>query len=142
LEKIYARGLENGVRCTLIDAARLAELEPHAAGVAAIHVPDAGIVDFPGVAEALARKVVAAGGEIRTGAAVTGIEQRVDGLVIQTNGEEVECGYAVTCAGLQSDRVARLSGAFPDAKIVPFRGEYYELSEDARSLCRNLIYPV
>jgi (S)-2-hydroxyglutarate dehydrogenase len=142
MENIYRRGQENGVTCEIIDAGRLHELEPHAAGVKAIHVPEAGIVDYVAVCEKLGEKVRAAGGEILTGAKVTGVREQNGRVLVHSSAGDVEAGYLVNCTGLHSDRTARLTGHKSPAKIVPFRGEYYELKPDARHLCRNLIYPV
>lgn len=141
LDKIYERGQANGVACERIGVERLAELEPHAKGVAAIHVPEAGIVNYGAVCTKLAELITAAGGRVVTGARVTGIRQSQGEVVVQSTAGDFTADRAVTCAGLQSDRVAKLSGAKPDAKIVPFRGEYFELKPSAEHLCRNLIYP-
>ncbi|TWT95319.1 L-2-hydroxyglutarate oxidase LhgO [Botrimarina colliarenosi] len=141
LEKIYDRGQANGVTCERIGVERLAELEPHARGIAAIHVPEAGIVDYSAVCARLAEKVTAAGGQVVTGARVTAIRKSADEVVVQSTAGDFVGDQVVTCAGLQSDRVAKLSGAKPDSKIVPFRGEYFELKPSAEHLCRNLIYP-
>lgn len=141
LQRIYERGQANGVACTMIDAARLRELEPHAAGVAAIHVPEAGIVDYRGVCERLALRVREAGGEVVFGARATAVRERPDGVTVVTPVGDFTARQLVTCAGLHSDRVAALTGADPGAKIVPFRGEYFALRPSARRLCRNLIYP-
>ncbi|MFQ5732681.1 MAG: L-2-hydroxyglutarate oxidase [Planctomycetaceae bacterium] len=142
METIYKRGQENGVACEIIDADRLRELEPHVPGAKAIHVPEAGIVDYRAVSEKLAEKIRAAGGEIRTGAKVTGVRERNGRVLVHSKAGDVETHYLVNCAGLHSDRVAKLTGHKPPATIVPFRGEYYELKPDSRRLCRNLIYPV
>jgi L-2-hydroxyglutarate oxidase len=142
LERILERGRANGVQCELIDRTRLAELEPHANGVAAIHVPEAGIVDYPGVCRRLAARIEEAGGKIVCGARVKAMRTLSDSIVVVSEAGDFEAQYVVTCAGLQSDRVARLTGQHVDARIVPFRGEYFELTPDAQSLCRNLIYPV
>lgn len=142
LARIYERGQANGVKCEMIDRARLLELEPHAAGIQAIHVPEAGIVDFPAVCRRLAQRIQEAGGQIVCEARVGRIEQNHDAIVVETLAGEFVAKYVVTCAGLQSDRVARLSGQPVESKIVPFRGEYFELKPEAQHLCRNLIYPV
>jgi (S)-2-hydroxyglutarate dehydrogenase len=141
LQRIYERGLANGVRCEMIDKARLAELEPHAAGIRAIYVPETGIVDYRQVSERLAERVRERGGEVLQRAAVTGLTPTADGLIVHSTAGDVEAAYAVNCAGLQADRVTALSGRKPAFRIVPFRGEYYALKPAARSLCRNLIYP-
>jgi L-2-hydroxyglutarate oxidase LhgO len=142
LRDIFDRGQANGVSCEIIDRDRLSELEPHAAGVAAIHVPEAGIVDYRAVCLRMAEIVREQGGEILTAAEVTGICDRGDKVVIESLAGDVEARWAITCAGLYSDRIIRLSGQTPPAKIVPFRGEYYTLKPDAHHLCRGLIYPV
>ncbi len=142
LDRIFERGQANQVRCEMIDRARLEELEPHAAGIRAIHVPDAGIVDFRAVAFRLAEKIEQAGSRVLTQARVSGMVHNGSTVVLESTAGEVEAAHVVNCAGLHCDRMARMSGAKPEAKIVPFRGEYYELKPEKRHLCRNLIYPV
>ncbi|MCI0357502.1 MAG: L-2-hydroxyglutarate oxidase [Planctomycetaceae bacterium] len=142
LARIFERGQQNGVRCVLVGPERLKELEPHAAGVKAIHVPEAGIVNFRQVSLKMADLVRAAGGEVRTSARVIGIKAQAQQVAIQTTAGDFTADHAVSCCGLYSDRVARLAGQKLDTQIVPFRGEYYELKPDAQYLCRNLIYPV
>jgi len=142
LEAILERGRANGVACERIGVERLRELEPHAAGVAALHVPETGIVDFPGVCAALARGIGEQGGEVVTSARVTGLHEDGDGVVVASTAGECRAGVVVNCAGLWSDRLLQLTGIPRPARIVPFRGEYWELVPSARELCRNLIYPV
>lgn len=142
LENIFKRGVENGVNCQLIDAARLKEIEPHAAGLRAIHVPEAGIVNYKRVCERLADLIVARGGTILTQTRFLSLRREGNALSIATTREDFHARFAITCAGLQSDRVAARTGNAINAKIVPFRGEYYEIKPDAQHLCRNLIYPV
>lgn len=141
LAKIYDRGQANGVNCERIGVERLAELEPHAKGVAAIHVPEAGIVNYTAVCERLAKKLGETGGGVVNGARATAIRQTADEVVVTTEKGDFTGKLAVNCAGLHSDRVAKLSGAKLDSRIVPFRGEYFELRDSAKRLCRNLIYP-
>lgn len=142
LERIHQRGLANGVSCRRISAGELREIEPHASGVAALHVPDAGIVDYPGVCERLAGRIRRDAGAILTSTRVVGISERGNRVVLHTTSGDVEAHQAINCAGLFSDRIAKLAGADPAARIVPFRGEYFELTPEAHHLCRNLIYPV
>lgn len=143
LAELARRGRENGVAdLAEIGPDRLREIEPHAAGIRALHVPHAAIVDYVRVAEALAAEVARLGGEVRLGAEVRSIRQRPRKLLLDTARGELECGFLVGCAGLHSDRLARLEGAEPEARIAPFRGEYYELVPERRSLVRGLIYPV
>ena len=142
LETISERGQANGVRCEMIDRARLCEIEPHTAGIRAIHVPEAGIIDFAQVCNRLAELVCDAGGNILLSAEVTRVRQQGDRVIVESRAGEVEADYLVTCAGLHADRVTRMSGQTPEALIVPFRGEFYKLRPEAEYLCRGLIYPV
>lgn len=142
LQMLYERGQANSVQCQIIDSKRLNELEPHASGIAAIHVPETGIVAFERVCERLAHHIAEANGTILTGAKVISVRENTDEVVVQTTRGDLTARYAVNCAGLYSDHIVRLSGHVPPARIVPFRGEYYLLSPEARHLCRNLIYPV
>jgi L-2-hydroxyglutarate oxidase len=142
LERIYERGRANGVECALIDRDRLAELEPHAAGVRGIHVPETGIVNYQQVCQRLAERIRERDGEILTATRVTGMSSNGRGVVLSSTAGDVEALQVVNCAGLYCDRVTAMSGATPGAKIIPFRGEYYALRPEAHHLCRNLIYPV
>ncbi len=142
LRAILERGVQNGINCGPIDPERLRELEPYVSGIAAINVPDAGIVDFRSVCMRLALRIQERDFDIRTGSQVIQIESQSDSVLLQTATESFEARVVVNCAGLYADRVAELSGAAPDHQIVPFRGVYYELREEARYLCQNLVYPV
>jgi L-2-hydroxyglutarate oxidase len=142
LENIFERGQANQVNCQMIDVDRLKEIEPHTAGIKAIHVPEAGIVDYRQVCERLAQRITEAGGSIKTSAKVTGMFRREGRMVVQSGAGELETRLVVNCAGLFSDRVTWLSGQRPNAQIVPFRGEYFELKPSAQHLCKGLIYPV
>jgi len=140
---IFQRGQENGVKCKIISREEMLEIEPHVAGVQAIHVPECGIVNYRQVCyrlgEIIAKKEE---NKLLLGHAVIGMQTRTDSLIITTNKAEIECKHAINCAGLHSDRITRLGGQKPPAKIIPFKGEYYELEKQARHLCNNLIYPV
>lgn len=142
LETLLERGRANGVACERIGPERLRELEPHAAGIAALHVPETGIVDYVEVCERLAQRVTRAGGRVVTGVKVLSLREDAQSVRATSGAEEFSARLAVNCAGLHNDRLARASGARPAGRIVPFRGEYFELASDASSLCRNLIYPV
>jgi L-2-hydroxyglutarate oxidase LhgO len=142
LQRIYERGQANGVQCEMVGPDRLREIEPHVRGVQAIHVPEAGIVDYQIVAERLAERIREMGGRILTDAKVEQIHSSNGITTLETAAGEVTTRFVVNCAGLQSDRVAEMSGEAPDVQIVPFRGEYYRLSSDARHLCQGLVYPV
>jgi L-2-hydroxyglutarate oxidase LhgO len=137
LDEIERRARANGVPgLRRLDAAGLREIEPHAVGVAALHSPTTAIVDYRAVSRALAGEITAAGGSVLFGAPVTAIR---DG-VLTAGGAEHKLDQVVICAGLQSDRVARLAGDTADPRIVPFRGEYYRLTRP--DLVRGLVYPV
>ncbi len=143
LEELHRRGVANGLTgLRRLTPEELRAIEPHVAGVAALHVPETGIVDFRAVAEKYAERFRAAGGAVVTGARVTKVERRPGELVVFTTHGEYPCRNLVNCAGLQSDRIARLCGLDPGLQIVPFRGEYYALAPEKRSLVRGLIYPV
>jgi L-2-hydroxyglutarate oxidase len=142
LENLYERGLENGLEVERIGPEELARLEPHATGLAAIRVPSTGIVDFKNVAEAFAALVEEKGGELRAGTGVHSVSETGRAVVVRTGKGSFRARTLVNCAGLHSDRVARLCGVETGVKIVPFRGEYYELRPEKRYLVRNLIYPV
>jgi len=143
LDDLEARGRANGLTSlSRLTAAALREIEPHAAGLAALHVPETGIVDYGAVTAALGDELRASGAEILLGAPLLAVARDGDRLRLATGAGEISCRYLVGCAGLQSDRVARLAGLDPGVRIVPFRGEYYELVPERRPLVKNLIYPV
>ncbi len=142
LERIYERGQANEVKCELIGREQLHELEPHAAGIKAIHVPEAGIVNYRQVCNRFAEIITKRGSSVLTDARVTSITPSSSHVIVESTAGEWETSYLVNCAGLQCDRVARLGGQKPSAQIVPFRGEYYELKPEAHHLCKTLIYPV
>jgi L-2-hydroxyglutarate oxidase len=143
MQNIFQRGQENGVNCKVISREEMLEIEPHVAGVQAIHVPECGIVNYKQVCHRLG-EIIAKKEEnkLLLGHAVIGMQTQTDGLIITTNKAEIECKHAINCAGLHSDRITRLGGQKPPAKIIPFKGEYYELEKQAKHLCKNLIYPV
>ncbi|MEM7333168.1 MAG: L-2-hydroxyglutarate oxidase [Chloroflexota bacterium] len=143
LDKIFQNGTANGVECEMIGQERLKEIEPHCNGIKAIHVPQSGIADYPAVANRLAEKIEQMGGEVCTQTRVLSIDERADEAVVLTEKGAFNGQQVVACAGLYSDRVAKMSA--PDevkAQIVPFRGEYYQLKPHAEHLCKGLIYPV
>jgi (S)-2-hydroxyglutarate dehydrogenase len=142
LNAIYHRGLANGIRCLLIDRSRLRELEPHAAGIKAIEVPETGVVDFGQVCARLAAIIEAAGHRILKTVKVIGMRETRDAALVETTVGEFSPRYVINCAGLYSDRVAAMGGNVPPARIVPFRGEYFKLKPQAEKLCQSLIYPV
>lgn len=143
LDELERRGKANGLDgLRRIGPEEIAEFEPHATGLAALHVPEAGVADFPAIAEHHSRELEAAGTEIVTGAEVTDIEHQVDGVSVEAGEHRFTASLLINCAGLHSDRVAALAGIRSDVRIVPFRGEYYRLADDAGYLVRSLIYPV
>lgn len=139
---LHERALANGLTATMLGQDEAAEHEPHVSCVAAMHVPTTGIVDFRAVCQALATLIDKAGGQVRLGTRVTGIHAGRPGFVVTTTAGEVPTDAVVNCAGLHADRIARLAGVVPPARIIPFRGEYYELRPDRRDLVQGLIYPV
>lgn len=143
LRDLYERGQQNGLTgLAWLDAAGLREIEPHAAGLAAVRVPEEGIVDYPAVCQALVRDIEAAGGQVVTGAEVRALRGNGGGWVAETGAGEFTADVIVNCAGLHCDRIAALAGERTELKIVPFRGEYYTLSPERQHLVRHLIYPV
>ncbi|MBV9945551.1 MAG: L-2-hydroxyglutarate oxidase [Myxococcales bacterium] len=143
LHELERRGRANGLTgIKRISVDELREREPHAAGVAALHVPETGIVDYARVVQAYAAELARRGGQVRTGARVTRIQRRGDRVVAESTDGAVEARVLVACAGLDSDRVARMAGVETDVAIVPFRGEYWMLKPERASLVRHLIYPV
>jgi len=143
LDELERRGIANEVPgLRRIGTEELRELEPHATGVAALHSPDTGIVDFPGVARALADELRVAGVEVATGCGVTGARAAGGRLQLTHSLGETRARFAVFCAGGWSDRLAVKAGAGPDPRIVPFRGAYLKLKPERRELCRSLIYPL
>ena len=143
LDRIAERATANGVEFERIDTDRLRELEPAAAGLAALHVPETGIVNYRRVCEEMAGVVEREGGTIELDFQVTRIQTKDGSLELTSqSGEAIQCDRMINCAGLQSDRVCRMAGGHTDLRVVPFRGEYYELAPQSESLCRNLIYPV
>ncbi len=143
LETLRERGRQNGLEgIRLLTAEEIADFEPHATGLAALHVPQTGIVDYVQVTEAFADQVRSRGGEVRTEAAVRRIRRAGDRLQLETPRGDFTCRMLVNCTGLHSDRLARMAGVDPGVQIIPFRGEYYELDSSRCSLVQNLIYPV
>lgn len=143
LKILQERGEQNGLRgLRWLDGDALREIEPHAAGLAAVQVPEEGIVDFQGVCIALERELRAQGVTVTTSASVHHALRAADGWVLETHAGDFLADFIINCAGLHSDRVAAAAGEERDARIVPFRGEYYKLRESAQHLVRNLIYPV
>jgi len=144
LDEIHARARANGVeKVTLLGEDELREVEPEVRGIRALHSPATGIVDFRLVAASLAKEIVDLGGAIRLRTAVHGMSRSGDrGVRLTTVAGPVESGVVITCAGLYSDRLARMTGGPVSPRIVPFRGRYHALEPEASGLVRGLVYPV
>lgn len=143
LEVLRVRGEANGLRgLRVLSMEEIRRYEPHVAGIGGLFVEETGIVDYRQVTRKYAELVERRGGEVRLSSKFMGAGVRGDRVILQSTGDEVSAGMLVNCAGLQSDRVARLCGMRPEVQIVPFRGEYYQLRLEAHRLVRNLIYPV
>lgn len=143
LKELRSRGEQNGLTgLEWLGPEQMREIEPHVVGVAALRVPEEGIVDYPQVCRVLAEQIAAMGGHVVTGAGVTRLDLLSGTWTIETTKGEFSARVLVNCAGLHSDRVARLAGERPEMQIVPFRGQYFNLRKDRKYLVRNLIYPV
>lgn len=143
LEAIYTRGLENKIEgIELIGRQRLNQIEPHVNGIKAIHVPCAGIVDFKGVCLALSARVETHQNKVLFNRKITGVFNEGGRIRIDTDSETFQADTFINCAGLQSDLVAKSAGVDPGIQIVPFRGEYYELTPSAQHKVNGLIYPL
>ncbi len=143
LEELYRRGTANGVEgLSRIGPERLREIEPQARGIQALHLPSVSVVDYLQVAQAFAAHLQKQGASIRTSTPVRRITMDPEGVLLNTPSEEFRVRYLVSCAGLQADRMATGSGLVLPLQILPFRGEYFELIPEKRSLVRGLIYPV
>jgi (S)-2-hydroxyglutarate dehydrogenase len=143
LQTLFERGTENGLQgLQWLSGDELREIEPHAAGVAAVRVPEEGIADYPAVCQVLARKIKEQRGEVVTNAEVRTLLRDGSEFRIHSTAGDYKAKRIVTCAGLQSDRVAALTGQPRKIRIVPFRGEYYMIRPERQYLVNHLIYPV
>jgi L-2-hydroxyglutarate oxidase len=142
LDNLFRRGLENGLNVMKMTAEQVLEIEPHVRCLAGIRVPTTGITSYRQVCQRYSELVRQQGGVICLGAEVKAIRAHARGHLILSAKGEFEARFLINCSGLHSDRVARITGADPGGKIVPFRGEYYELVPERRHLVRTLIYPV
>jgi len=143
LAELERRAIANGVRgLRMLDDEELREVEPHAAGIRALHAPETGITDYRAVTAAFADDVREAGAELHLATAVTALTERDGTVVVETTGGDFAASALVACAGLQADRLAALGGTRPAVQIVPFRGDYYTLKPPARTLVNGLLYPV
>ena len=142
LERLYNRAVENGLPVRKLSPEELREREPHVRSVKSIVLPTTGITNFRQVSLTYAKIAQERGVTLHLGTRLSGARTMPDGQVLQTSKGDIETKFVVNCCGLQSDRVARLTGADPKVRIVPFRGEYFELTPDKRHLVKHLIYPV
>lgn len=143
LHALYARGKANGVAgLQILGPEQIREFEPHAAGIAGLRVPQEGIVDYATVAEVMAREIQTRGGKLCYWAEVTALRETAGAWRIQTSIGEYEADFVINCAGLYCDRISRKAGAPNGTRIIPFRGEYYQIAPHRQYLVRNLIYPV
>ncbi|BAB74525.1 L-2-hydroxyglutarate oxidase [Anabaena sp. FACHB-709] len=142
LENLYQRGLENGTQVQKISAEEVKEIEPYVKCVAGIRVFSTGIVNYKQVCLKYVELIQQQGGDLRLNTKVLKISPSGNNHVLETNNGNFETRFVINCAGLHSDRIAKLGGVKPSAKIVPFRGEYYELTPEKRYLVKTLIYPV
>jgi (S)-2-hydroxyglutarate dehydrogenase len=142
LENLYKRGLENGLEVKRISAEEVKEIEPYVRCIAGVQVATTGIVNYKQVCQKYADLIQSRGGELRLNTKVEKIRETSNGYVLETNQGAFEARFVINCAGLHSDRIAKLGQVDPQAKIVPFRGEYYELIPEKRYLVKTLIYPV
>ena len=143
LDALYKRGLENGISdVRIVDSQELKDLEPHAAGIKAIHVPSTGIINYTSVVDELAKQIIKRGGEIKTKATVKGFVRKAGECIVNTQTYDYHTGLVINCAGLYSDKIAQLAGENSSISIIPFRGEYYVLKPESRHLVNSLIYPV
>ncbi|MFB3829789.1 MAG: L-2-hydroxyglutarate oxidase [Bryobacteraceae bacterium] len=143
MHALYERGIQNGLQgIRVLGREEMREIEPHVGGVAALRVPQEGIVDYAKVCEALVSEIEQRGGRIRTSAPVRRMRRRQSAWLLETPAGDFEAGFVVNCAGLHCDRVSRLAGEKRAVRIVPFRGEYYKIRPERQGLVRNLIYPV
>ena len=143
LDALYKRGLENGISdVRIVDSQELKDLEPHATGIKAIHVPSTGIINYTSVVDELAKQIIKRGGEIKTKATVKGFVRKAGECIVNTQMCDYPTELVINCAGLYSDKIAQLAGENSSISIIPFRGEYYVLKPESRHLVNSLIYPV
>ena len=143
LDALYKRGLENGIsNIRIVDSQGLKDLEPHATGIKAIHVPSTGIINYTSVVDELGKQIIKRGGEIKTKATVKGFVRKASECIVNTQMCDYPTELVINCAGLYSDKIAQLAGENSSISIIPFRGEYYVLKPESRHLVNSLIYPV
>lgn len=142
LNTLYERGLQNGVACKFITKEEIKDFEPHVNGIKALHIPETGIISYAEVCNKLVEILAQENCSIKLSEKVLKVNDWIDEIIVETDKNEYQTKYLINCAGLYSDKVLEMSGFETDAKIIPFRGEYFELKKEFSYLCKNLIYPV
>lgn len=143
LDNIYKRGVENGLQdLKYLSREEFREIEPHCEGVRAIKVPQTGIIDYPGVAKKVKELFEELGGEVKFNNEVKNIINKGSEIIIQTNVSEFKAKKLISCAGLYSDKITKMTNEENDVVIIPFRGEYYKIKDEKKHLVKHLIYPV
>nr|WP_245203527.1 L-2-hydroxyglutarate oxidase [Ammoniphilus resinae] len=142
LDRLYQRGLDNKLDLSIIGPEQLKEIEPHVAGLKAIWVKETGIIHYQQVARALAKEIQEANGEIFLNTKVEKVQEGKHGVMVECGNRTFETRYLINCAGLHCDRIAAIQGMKTNMKIIPFRGEYYEIKPNKRHMVKHLIYPV
>ena len=142
MQALYERSQQNGLKVERLDAGALREREPNIVGKGALFLDATGIVDYQQVCDAMAKVIRQAGGEVHLSTAVRAIQEHADHVAVSTDGNTWRARQLVACAGLQSDRLARLAGVKIDHQIIPFRGEYYRLPASKNQIVNHLIYPI
>ena len=142
MQALWERTAANGIEREWLNAGQLREREPNIQGLGGIFVPSSGIVNYAEVTAAMAREFINAGGEIRYGASVSGLDERLQEVRVQTSVGDFACRFLLSCAGLMADRVVRMLGIDPGFSICPFRGEYFRLPAAHNQIVNHLIYPI
>ncbi|HET7629395.1 MAG TPA: L-2-hydroxyglutarate oxidase [Bacillales bacterium] len=142
MENLYQRGLKNGLSVKKVMKDDIKEIEPNVRAIAGIFVPSTGIVDYRKVAAVYADKIKQKQGDLLTDTEIKGVQMNDDRIVLTTSQGDIQARFLINCAGLYSDKVAEMAGVKTDMKIVPFRGEYYQISANKKTLVKNLVYPV
>ncbi|WP_312304262.1 L-2-hydroxyglutarate oxidase [Chryseobacterium sp.] len=143
LDNIYKRGVENGLQdLKYLSRDEFREIEPHCEGIKAIKVPQTGIIDYPGIAKKIKELFEELGGEVRFNNEVKNIADKGSEIIVTTNTSEIKTKKLISCAGLYSDKITKMTNEKNDVVIIPFRGEYYKIKDEKKYLVKHLIYPV
>ncbi|PLX86961.1 MAG: L-2-hydroxyglutarate oxidase [Desulfuromonas sp.] len=142
MQDLIERCRQNEIEIDILDAEQLHDREPNIAGVGAVFVPSTGIVDFTKICEKMAELIIADGGEIRYNCPVSGLAETAEQVIVRTRQEKIKGKLLIGCAGLMADRVVRMLGIDPEFRIIPFRGDYYQLPQQHNGIVNHLIYPI